>query len=72
MTGYAVKLKLEEKTRDLWANRPRGVTYAIAAQETGLTARWIEHFAQNNGNGNYSVTSVETLYVYLTGEPLNV
>lgn len=63
--------KLHAKARELLANRPVHLTYGQIAQATGVTKRWLTHFAK----GDFpepSVVKVEKLYEYLTGTELQV
>lgn len=63
--------KLVATTRDLLANRPRTLTYAHIEKETGVKVRWLETFAADKMAGP-SCVKVETLYVFLSGKPLDV
>ena len=64
--------KLAARTRVLLANRPRLVTYAHIAAETGLSPRWLERFASDRASGDFHCGKVERLYEYLSGKSLDV
>lgn len=66
-----IEPKLHPKVLDLLGARPRTTTYSDVAEATGLNEAWIKQFAAGN-IPNPSVNRVETLYVYLTGNALNV
>jgi hypothetical protein len=59
------------RTRELLANRPRPLTYAHIAGDTGLTVRWLEAFAGGKMD-DPSCAKVETLYEVLAGKKLDV
>lgn len=68
--------KLERRTRELLAARPREVSYAdIAAKAATLGGdiqpAWLTSF-MNTPNQGFSVHKVELLYVILTGSELKL
>lgn len=64
--------KLIATTRDLLQARSRLQTYAVIAENTGLTVRWLAQFANSDASDDFSATRVETLYNYLSGKPLDL
>ena len=56
---------------ELLADRPRNMTYSDIALATKLPEPWIKTFAAGQIK-DPSVSRVEILYTYLTGNPLNV
>lgn len=71
MTDVKFESTLIKKTRELLQNRPRTVSYAMIADDTGLTLRWIQEFATNT-DADYGACRVEQLYIYLSGKQLAV
>lgn len=68
--------KLEMKTRELLADRPRTLSYAVISQtalEMGgdLPVSWITSF-MTTPNSGFSVARVELLYIILTGKELEL
>lgn len=63
--------KLATRAREALTARPRVLTYDVIAEEIGVSARWVEQFA-NGGIKDPSVNKVEALYEFLTGNTLNV
>ena len=62
---------LATRTREALADRPRSLTYDRIAQDIDVSKRWLEQFAAGVV-ANPSVNTVERLYTYLTGKPLDV
>lgn len=62
---------LRDRTLILLRNRPPITTLQKIADETGLTKRWLENFL-NSVVDDPGSSKVETLYVFLTGKPLEL
>lgn len=63
--------KLRDKVLELLRERPRSMTYKKIAEDTDIPEGWLKVFAGGNID-DPSVNRVETLYNYLSGQPLNV
>lgn len=63
--------ELRDRTFILLRNRSPALTLQKIADETGLTKRWLENFL-NEIVDDPSASRVETLYVFLTGKPLEL
>lgn len=62
---------LAAKTLYLVLNRPKSLSLRRIADETGLSYAWISNLTYGRVDPNAaSVGNVETLYTYLSGEPV--
>lgn len=63
--------KLRERTLHLVVNRPKTLTYWQIYQDTGITPEWLRAFVNGRARAP-SVDLVEKLYVYLSGDELDI
>lgn len=63
--------RLNDYTLHLLKNRPRHITYAHIAEQTGLGRDWLQEYSRSRFDSP-GVKQVETLYRYLTGHDLDV
>jgi hypothetical protein len=63
--------RLHDKTLYLLRNRPRTITLADIARDTRIGMSWLRKYSEGN-IPDPGARRLETLYVYLTGKPLDV
>lgn len=63
--------RLRDRTLELVQERHKSLTYKTISEQTGLKEAWVEAFAQER-IANPGVRYVETLYIYLTRQALEL
>jgi hypothetical protein len=63
--------RLYSHTRDLLINRPASISLKQVSDDTGIQVRNLQYIVRGKSKSP-NVNTVERLYVYLSGKPLNL